>query len=70
MSCSDVRYEIFYILAITIIAHQIYDDTIIIRTYNSSPVWMVAIVEPQWLNVDKLTNTLYYKIILLVNGPK
>jgi len=31
---SDVRYEIFYILPITIIAHKIYHDMIIIMIYN------------------------------------
>ena len=34
---SDVRYEIFYIFPITIIAHQIHDDmTIIMICYSSS----------------------------------
>ena len=36
--CSVVQYEIFYILPITIIAHQICHDTIIIMIYNLSPV--------------------------------
>ena len=31
-----------FILPITIIAHQIYDDTIIIMISNSSPVWMIV----------------------------
>ena len=46
---SDVRYEILFVLPITrtIIAHQIYHDTIIITICNSSPVWMI--VEPKWL---------------------
>ena len=42
---SDVWYEFFCMLPITIIAHQIYYDTIIITIFNSSPVWMI--VEPQ-----------------------
>ena len=35
---SDVRYEIFFVLPITIIAQQIYHDTIIITICNSSPM--------------------------------
>ena len=38
INISDVRYEIFYILPITIIAHQIYHNMIIITICNSSSV--------------------------------
>jgi len=37
--CSDVQYEIFYILTITIIAHKIYHNTIVITIYNFEWQW-------------------------------
>ena len=64
---SDVWYEIFFILPITIIAQQIYHDTIIIMICNSSPVWII--VEPQ-MTQNILQFNYYYPLQTLVNGLK
>ena len=37
----DMKY-IFFVLPITIIAHEIYHDMIIITICNLSPVWMIV----------------------------
>ena len=58
---SDVRYEIFYILPITIITHRICHNVIIIAICFSSPVWMIVEIQMTKHLEHKLPNVLHYR---------